>query len=132
MNSLPSASVAPRASVRATLARAALIATLASIGWMLLWETLVAPIRPGGSLLALKCLPLVLCIPGLLRDRMRARQWLTLLLPWYFAEALVRAITGHGRASAAAVVGTLLVTIAFAALLLRFRVERAAAACVDR
>jgi len=113
--------------VRAALMRVALFATLASIGWMPLWESVVAPLRPGGSLLALKCVPLALCVPGLMRDTRRARQWLVLLLPWYFAEALVRALTEHGRASMAAIVGATLVTVAFAALLATFSVERRAA-----
>lgn len=112
--------------LRATLMRVALFTTLAAIGWMLLWETVVAPIRPGGSLLALKCLPLAACVPGLMHDSRRARQWLTLLLPWYFAEALVRALTSEGRASMAAVVAAVLVVVAFAALLASFRAERAA------
>jgi uncharacterized membrane protein len=111
---------------RATLMRVALFATLSAIGWMLLWETVVAPLQPGGSLAALKCLPLMLCVPGLMRDTRRARQWLTLLLPWYFAEALVRALTGHGRASVAASVAAVLVVVAFASLLAVFRVERRA------
>ena len=106
--------------------RIALAATLAAIGWMILWETLVAPLRPGGSLLALKCLPLVLCVPGLLRGARRARQWLSLLLPWYFAEALVRAMTSGGRARAAAVLGTLLAAVAFAAVVASLRIERPA------
>jgi uncharacterized membrane protein len=110
--------------LRATLMRVALFSTLAAIGWMLLWETIVAPLEPGGSLLALKCVPLALLVPGLMRDSRRARQWLTLLLPWYFAEALVRALTSHGRASMAAIVAAVLVTVAFAALLASFRVER--------
>lgn len=112
------------ANLRATLMRVALFATLAAIGWMLLWETVVAPIRPGGSLLALKCVPLALLVPGLMRDSRRARQWLALLLPWYFAEALVRGLTSHGRASVAALVAAALVVIAFAALLASFRAER--------
>jgi uncharacterized membrane protein len=111
--------------LRATLMRVALFATLAAIGWMLLWETVVAPLKPGGSLLALKCLPLVLLVSGLMRDSRRARQWLALLLPWYFAEALVRALTSQGRASMAAIVAALLVGIAFTALLASFRAERA-------
>lgn len=110
---------------RATLMRVALSATIAATGWMLLWETLIAPLKPGGSLVALKCLPLLLLLPGLLRDSRRAWQWLALLLPWYFAEALVRALTGHGRAALVAAIGTLLVSVAFVALLAGFRSERA-------
>ncbi len=108
--------------------RVTLAATLAAIGWMLLWESVVAPLKPGSWALALKCLPLVLCVPGLMRGSRRARQWLALLLPWYFAEALVRALTSHARASLAAWIGTALVALAFAALLASMRQERGASA----
>ena len=104
--------------------RIALATTLAAIGWMVLWEAFVAPLRPGGSLLAFKCLPLVLCVPGLLRGARRARQWLALLLPWYVAEALVRAMTSEGRARAAAAVGSVLAAAAFAAVVASLRGER--------
>jgi uncharacterized membrane protein len=107
--------------------RIALATTLAAIGWMILWETVVAPLRPGGSLVALKCVPLVLCVPGLLRGARRARQWLALLLPWYFAEALVRAMTSGGRARAAAVLGALLAAVAFTAVVASLRIEHPAA-----
>ena len=114
--------------LRAALMRVTLFATLASIGWLLLWEIVVAPLRPGGSLLALKAIPLALCVPALMRDSRRARQWLALLLPWYFAEALVRALTGQGRAMLAAIVAAVLLATAFLALLATFRIERAGTA----
>ena len=106
--------------------RMALVATLAAIGWMILWETVIAPLRPGGSLAALKCVPLLLCVPGLLRASLRARQWLALLLPWYVAEALVRALTSEGRARTAAALGVVLATLAFVAILASVRAERRA------
>jgi uncharacterized membrane protein len=108
--------------------RLAFAATLAAIGWMILWETFLAPLKPGGSIAAFKCLPLVLCMPGLARGARRSRQWLTLLFPWYFAEALVRALTSDGRAFAAAAIAAIICVIAFAALLATFRAERHAAA----
>jgi uncharacterized membrane protein len=114
------------AAATARALRMALVATLAAIGWMILWETLVAPLRPGGSLAALKCLPLLLCVPGLLRATLRARQWLALLLPWYVAEALVRALTSGGRARAAASIGVVLTVLAFAAVVASVRAERRA------
>ena len=40
----------PHAPATARALRRALVATLAAIGWMILWETLVAPLRPGGTL----------------------------------------------------------------------------------
>ena len=65
---------------------------------------------------------------AVMRGSRRARQWLALLLPWYFAEALVRALTSHARASLAASIGAALVALAFAALLASMRVERSASA----
>ncbi|HEY1042491.1 MAG TPA: DUF2069 domain-containing protein, partial [Telluria sp.] len=34
------------------------------IVWLVAWETVVAPLRPGGTLLALKALPLLLPLIG--------------------------------------------------------------------
>jgi uncharacterized membrane protein len=74
---------------------AALLATLALLE--ICWELWLAPLRPGGSWLALKALPLVVLWPGVARSRIRALQWALLLLPWYFAEGVVRAFSEIGR-----------------------------------
>jgi uncharacterized membrane protein len=57
----------------------------------LAWELWLAPVRPGGSLLALKVLPLVLPLAGLLRKRMYTYRWVSLLVWIYFTEGVVRA-----------------------------------------
>ena len=49
---------------------AAVVSLLALIALGLAWELWLAPLRPGGSWLALKVLPLLLPLPGLLRLRM--------------------------------------------------------------
>ena len=59
----------------------------------LLWELWLAPLKPGGSWLALKAVPLLALTPGVAHGRVRARQWTLLLLPWYVAEAVVRAFS---------------------------------------
>ena len=46
----------------------------------LAWEMWLAPIRPGGSLLALKVLPLCLPLAGILKNRMYTYRWISLLL----------------------------------------------------
>jgi uncharacterized membrane protein len=56
----------------------------------LAWELLLAPIRPGGSLLALKVLPLCLPLAGLLKNRMYTYRWVSLLVWLYFTEGVVR------------------------------------------
>ncbi|TMH86357.1 MAG: DUF2069 domain-containing protein, partial [Betaproteobacteria bacterium] len=41
-------------------------ALIALVGLCLGWELWLAPLRPGGSLIALKALPLALALPGIL------------------------------------------------------------------
>ena len=55
-------------------------------GWELWW----APVRPGGSTLFLKVLPLCFAVAGLLRHRLYTYRWLSLLVWLYVAEAGVR------------------------------------------
>ena len=57
----------------------------------LAWELWLAPLRPGGSWLALKVLPLCLPLAGLLKNRMYTYRWLSLLVWLYFTEGVVRA-----------------------------------------
>jgi uncharacterized membrane protein len=81
----------------AALAQAvACVALIALIFLCLLWEALLAPIRPGGSLLMLKALPLLLPLFGLLRGRVYTYQWTPFLALAYFCEGIVRAWSEHG------------------------------------
>jgi uncharacterized membrane protein len=57
------------------------------LGWELWW----APVRPGGSWLALKALPLCIPMAGLLKNKMYTYRWLSLLVWVYFTEGVVRA-----------------------------------------
>lgn len=56
-----------------------------------LWELWLAPLRPGGSWLVLKVLPLLVAARGLVRGDVCAFQWATLIVLLYVAEAAVRA-----------------------------------------
>jgi uncharacterized membrane protein len=91
----------------------------------LLWELVLAPIRPGGSWLALKALPLMALLPGTLKGSRRALQWLALLLPFYVAEGLVRGWSESGRHALVAWVATALAAVAFCAVLAWVRRMRA-------
>ena len=62
----------------------------------LAWEMWLAPMRPGGSLVALKALPLSLPIPGILNGRRYTYQWSSMLILAYFAEGVVRAWSERG------------------------------------
>ena len=76
----------------------AFVAALAALALLeILWELWLAPLRPGAFWLALKALPLALLWPGVMQGRPRHAQWTLLLLPWYFAEAIVRAWSDSGR-----------------------------------
>jgi len=56
----------------------------------LAWELWLAPLRPGGSLLALKAVPLALPLAGIYTGRRYTYQWASLLIFAYFAEGVVR------------------------------------------
>jgi len=92
--------------------------------FLILWETVLAPVRPGGSWLVLKALPLALVWPGIARGRLRSRQIASLLLPFYFAEAIVRAVTEPGRHALVAGAAAVVCVAAFVALLRSFRDAR--------
>jgi uncharacterized membrane protein len=80
----------------------------------LLCELWLAPLRPGGSWLALKALPLAVVWAGVSRGRLRAAQWALLLLPLYVAEGVVRAWSETGRHAVCSVTGTALALAAIA------------------
>ena len=88
-----------------------------------LWELWLAPLRPGGSWLALKALPLAWLWFPFARGERRARQLASLLLPLYAGEGIVRALTETGRHAVAAAVATAMALAALAALLVSFRAE---------
>jgi uncharacterized membrane protein len=84
----------------ATLAAACLVA-LILLG--VAWELFLAPVRPGGSWLVLKVVPLMAALPGVLRGRRYTLQWSTLVIWLYAAEGATRAYTDTGPAAALAV-----------------------------
>ncbi|WP_036021002.1 DUF2069 domain-containing protein [Paraburkholderia mimosarum] len=57
------------------------------------WEWRLAPLRPGGSALMLKAVPLAIALPGVLRRRLYTLQWAAMLVLLYFAEGIVRGMT---------------------------------------
>ena len=64
------------------------------------WELWLAPIRPGGSWLVLKALPLLLPLMGILKGRRYTYQWAPMLVLAYFSEGVVRAWSDQGSLSA--------------------------------
>jgi len=81
--------------------RGAVASLLALVSLCVLWEVWVAPLHPGGSLLVLKVVPLLIAVPGVLRGRAFTFGWLSLLLWFYAAEGVTRALTDPAAASRA-------------------------------
>ena len=89
----------------------------------LAWEMWLAPIRPGGSLLALKVLPLCIPLAGILKNRMYTYRWVSLMVWLYFTEGVVRAWSDRAPGNYLAMVEVLLCLLLFAACALHVRVR---------
>jgi uncharacterized membrane protein len=81
----------------------------------LAWELWLAPIRPGGSLLALKVLPLCVPLAGLLKNRMYTYRWVSLMIWLYFTEGVVRAWSDKPPSNYLAMLEVLLCLLLFIA-----------------
>ncbi len=94
----------------------------------LAWELWLAPLRPGGTWVALKVLPLCLPVAGLLRHRMYTYRWVSLLVWLYFTEGVVRAWSDRPPSSYLALAEIALCLVLFAAcaqhVRVRFRAKR--------
>ena len=75
---------------------AASAALVALIVLCLAWELWLAPLRPGGSYLALKAAPLGIPLLGILLGRRYTYQWSSMFVLAYFTEGVVRAWSEHG------------------------------------
>jgi uncharacterized membrane protein len=112
--------------VTAKLRFAATLALLLLIALCLAWELWLAPLRPGGSLLALKALPLVLPLVGIARGRRYTYQWACMLVLAYFAEGVTRAWSDAGLSRQLAAAEIALSAAFFAAAVSYARLTRAA------
>ena len=105
------------------------------IGMILLglaWELWLAPLRPGGSWLALKVLPLCIPLAGLLKNRMYTYRWVSLMVWLYFTEGVVRAWSDKppGNWLALAQVVLCLALFVACALHVRLRLRHSASAAM--
>jgi len=88
----------------AVLHYASIVTLIALIALCLAWETRLAPLRPGGSWLVLKTLPLLLPLFGILHGKRYTYQWTSLLVWFYFTEGAVRAWSDAGFSARLALV----------------------------
>ena len=119
----------PDASARRTRA----IAVACLLGLIVLgvaWELVLAPLRPGGTWLALKVLPLCIPLAGLLKYRMYSYRWLSLLVWLYFTEGVVRAYSDRPPGNWYGLIEVVLCVVLFGACAVhvRLRLKRAKAA----
>jgi uncharacterized membrane protein len=96
---------------------------LALIALGLAWELALAPVRPGGTWLAIKVLPLCFPLAGLLRRRLYTYRWVSLLVWLYFTEGVVRATSDRGLSAQLALVEVVLCLMLFAACVLHVRLR---------
>lgn len=100
------------------------IASTSLIGLIFLclaWELWLAPLRPGGSWLVLKTLPLLAPLFGILHGRRYTYRWASLLIWFYFMEGTVRAWTEPGLAGRLALAEVVLSLVFFLAAALYAR-----------
>jgi len=108
----------------------ALACLLALIVLCLAWELWLAP--TGRGTLALKALPLVLAVPGVLAWRMYTFRWLSLVLWLYVAEGAVRAASDRGLGAPLALLEVVLCLVLFAACAAHIRWRLTAAKAGSR
>lgn len=93
----------------------------------LCWELWLAPLRPGGSWMVLKALPLCIPLVGLLKHRMYTYRWVSLVVWLYFTEGVVRAWSDKSPSNYLAMVEVALCLLLFVACALHVRWRQKAA-----
>ncbi|SEK07452.1 MULTISPECIES: DUF2069 domain-containing protein [unclassified Achromobacter] len=77
------------------------------------WETVVAPVRPGGSWMLLKALPLAFPLRGIVRGNLYTYQWASMLSLLYLMEGVVRAMSDPAPLSVLMAWGEILLSTTF-------------------
>jgi uncharacterized membrane protein len=89
-----------------TAARLAYVTGSASLTGLiflcLAWELWLAPLRPGGSWMVLKVVPLLAPLFGVLKPRTYTFRWAAMLVVAYFVEGVVRGFAETGLSAALA------------------------------
>ena len=94
----------------------AISAWIGLIALALAWELLVAPLRPGGSWLALKVVPLLLPLPAMLRGGAYAMQLAIFISMMYLFEGAARVFEARPGAILAMIELALAVCVLAAAI----------------
>jgi uncharacterized membrane protein len=120
----PSATASRATSLSASLSAALSAILLCGLIFLgLAWELWLAPLRPGGSWLVLKVLPLLL---PMLHGSRYASKWLTLLVMIYFTEGVVRSVTERELSQWLAMAETIMACALFVTAIVHVRSTRKA------
>ena len=114
------------------LRAAASVSLCGLIALCLAWELWLAPLRPGGSYLALKALPLALPLMGILSGKRRVYQLWSMLVLAYFTEGVVRTWSESGTAQLLAGAEVALSMVFFVAVVAYSRLTRGDASLPSR
>lgn len=60
------------------------------IVWCVAWEMWIAPLKPGGSWMVLKAVPLLFPLLGVIKRDLYTLQWTSMMILLYFTEGVVR------------------------------------------
>ncbi len=112
--------------------RGAVISLIALIVLCVAWEMVLAPIRPNGSWLVLKVIPLLIPLRGILKRDLYTMQWSSMLILLYFAEGLVRGMTDGGLSAILGWIEVALVLIFFICVIAYLRPYKKAAKALTR
>lgn len=96
------------------------VSLLALIALCVLWEGWLAPLRPGGSWMMLKALPLLPAVFGILRGKRYTYQWMSMLTMLYLTEGVLRA-SDPGLTGVLAIAEAVLAVVLFMATMLYAR-----------
>ena len=93
MNEHDSLNTSNRPTLNIALQRIAIISLFGLFALCLLWEIWLAPLRPGGTLLFLKALPLAFAFRGVSQGSLYTIQWASMLVLLYLMEGVVRVMS---------------------------------------
>lgn len=97
---------------------------LALILLTLAWETVLAPLKPGGSLLMLKAVPLLIPLFGILHGKRYTYKWASMFILLYFTEGVVRAWSDTGLSGKLALLEIVLSILFFVCAIFYARLTR--------
>jgi uncharacterized membrane protein len=120
MNSNSASLNADVAQLRNRIAWYASVLVILLIFWLTAWELAIAPLRPNGSWMVLKVLPLLALLMGTLKGRPRSYQWGSILVWLFVCEGVVRGMSDPNASSRLMAWGELGLSLGYFALILAY------------